>query len=91
MRRLVGPDAEVEENKQPRSILYFPLCREMGVQAVDAMVRGRILELRWTKTVSEEKDEDENLKNAVGPRLVPTTPILGYAMRTVLKEWESQD
>ncbi|KZS96760.1 hypothetical protein SISNIDRAFT_547505 [Sistotremastrum niveocremeum HHB9708] len=90
MRRLVGSDAEKEGGKRPRSIPYFPLCRELGVEAVDAMVRGRILELRWTRTVSEEKDEDENLRIAVGPRLVPTTPILGYAMRTVLKEWEKQ-
>ena len=36
------------------SLPYFLLCREIGVQAVDDLVRGRILELRWTETVTQE-------------------------------------
>ncbi|KAH8101751.1 hypothetical protein BXZ70DRAFT_931783 [Cristinia sonorae] len=37
-----------------RALSYFMLCREMGVQAVDGMVRGRILDLRWTDPISRE-------------------------------------
>lgn len=37
-----------------RALSYFLLCREMGVQAVDGMVRGRILDLRWTDPISRE-------------------------------------
>ena len=33
---------------------YFALCREIGVRAVDGMVKGRVLDLRWTKTVTNE-------------------------------------
>jgi len=52
------------------------------------MVRGRLLELRWSKTVTEEGGgeggrEEEN----VGPQLVPTTPIIAYAMKEVLREY----
>lgn len=35
-------------------ISYFPLCREMGITAVDAMVRGRVLDLQWTDPVSRD-------------------------------------
>lgn len=79
---------------------YFELCREIGAANVDEMVRGRVLELRWTPTVTPEghnlgegkevqegKSEKEG-KN-LGPVLLPTTPILGYAMRAVLREWRS--
>ena len=38
----------------PWELLYFPLCRQLGADIVDAMVRGRILELRWTPTVTVE-------------------------------------
>lgn len=31
---------------------YFHLCRELGVRAVDGMVKGRVLDLRWTESVS---------------------------------------
>lgn len=31
---------------------YFHLCRELGVRAVDGMVKGRVLDLRWTECVS---------------------------------------
>uniref|UniRef100_A0A8H7XTK5 AAA+ ATPase domain-containing protein n=1 Tax=Psilocybe cubensis TaxID=181762 RepID=A0A8H7XTK5_PSICU len=33
---------------------YFHLCRELGVRAVDGMVRARVLDLRWTETVTRE-------------------------------------
>jgi hypothetical protein len=33
---------------------YFLLCREMGVRAVDGMIRGKVLDLRWTETVTRE-------------------------------------
>ncbi|EIN14466.1 hypothetical protein PUNSTDRAFT_96359, partial [Punctularia strigosozonata HHB-11173 SS5] len=49
MSRLARADKEVE-----LWIGYFGLCREMGVRAVDGMVKGRILELRWTDTVTRE-------------------------------------
>lgn len=69
---------------------------------MDEMVRGRILELRWSPTVTDEtraikEAEKKETRNNdlvgdkegedVGPVLLPTTPILGYAMRVVLKEW----
>ncbi|OSC99671.1 hypothetical protein PYCCODRAFT_1446641 [Trametes coccinea BRFM310] len=46
MNRLAQPGA--------RSLPYFLLCREMGARAVDGMVKGRILDLRWTEPVSRE-------------------------------------
>lgn len=33
---------------------YFALCRELGAGEVDGFVRGRILELRWSETITEE-------------------------------------
>ena len=33
----------------------------------------------------EEEDEDEEI---VGPKLVPTTPIVRFAMREVVQEYE---
>ncbi|KAI0822418.1 hypothetical protein BC628DRAFT_1316714 [Trametes gibbosa] len=46
MNRLAQPGA--------RSLPYFLLCRELGARAVDGMVRGRVLDLRWTEPVSRE-------------------------------------
>lgn len=46
MSRLTQPDAQY--------LPYFLLCRELGVRAVDGMVKGRVLDLRWTETVSRE-------------------------------------
>lgn len=74
-------------------LAYFPLCRELGARAVDGMVRGRVLELRWSKTVTPEGDErDEKQRDRqsggnVGPIVVPTTPVVRYAMRQVLREY----
>ena len=39
------------EDGPPRALPYFLLCREIGVKAVDGMVRGRVLDLRWTDVV----------------------------------------
>lgn len=112
---------------------YFLLCREMGVRAVDGMVKGRILDLRWTDPVKANDDEDwvdisdrtpraagqsgtaigttedhesdmaaiseggagftqpeeeEEIEEVVGPKLVPTTSIMRFAMREVVEEYE---
>ena len=136
---------------------YFLLCREMGVRAVDAMVKGRVLGLRWTEPVTKEGietrirsgigainppgyregnfggessgtavdladppntpgappvaipgaeddeemiavpeheigvpyyDEEEELLEVVGPKLVPITPIMRCAMKEVVQEYE---
>lgn len=164
MDRLVQPGA--------RALSYFHLCREMGARAVDGMVRGRILDLRWTDPVSREgwdprvlsmrpresmrrpesvrpesgvrqresmharrghaagssgtmvndvtiverqpledgemtalTDEEflreeqrvfelraqEEEEEIVGPKLVPTTPIMRYAMREVVQEYYDDD
>lgn len=52
MSRLTQPDVA--------SLPYFLLCRELGVRAVDGMVRGRVLDLRWTETVTKESGEMRN-------------------------------
>ncbi|BGP43050.1 hypothetical protein JCM10449v2_007065 [Rhodotorula kratochvilovae] len=73
---------------------YFPLCRELGARAVDGMVRGRLLELRWSAAVTEEGETDGELgrkrKKVVGPVVLPTTPVVRYAMGRVLKEYEDE-
>lgn len=141
MRRLVTPLPSVNGHERAgRSrheyIPYFPLCRELGVHAVDDMVRARILELRWMDTVTPEWETDdanihitpaseENASDGhaaassssppawhtqlqvqdsvlgsesgravsgadAGPKLVPLTPIVRFAMREVLKEYEME-
>ncbi|KAG6841055.1 hypothetical protein C0991_002266 [Blastosporella zonata] len=131
MSRLTQPDTGY--------IPYFLLCRELGVRAVDGMVKGRLLDLRWTVTVTKEDGEEvrarsgvtsaagipnypppsidavaadmmpqvseegmvpvsehelgqrdiyEEVLEVVGPKLVPTTPIMRYAMRDVVQEYE---
>lgn len=126
---------------------YFLLCREIGVRAVDGMVKGRVLDLHWTDpvgfkdtsdqptirepaspvpmttrmmsnnsyiggasgTVGVESSEDGEMvmvnpinlstrdlgqidegdeQEIVGPRLVPVTPIMRFAMREVVQEYE---
>ncbi|KAF8639207.1 hypothetical protein AX17_001693 [Amanita inopinata Kibby_2008] len=135
---------------------YFLLCREMGVRAVDAMVKGRVLGLRWTEPITKEGvetrirsgvsinppgyregdfaaqssgtavdlgvpgipvnmsagiaiedpddeemiavpeheiggafyDDEDELLEVVGPKLVPITPIMRYAMKEVVQEYE---
>jgi hypothetical protein len=51
-----------------RYLPYFILCRELGVRAIDGMVKGRILELRWTDAVTKEHVEVDEPRY----RLVPT-------------------
>lgn len=122
MSRLTQPDVTF--------LSYFLLCREIGVRAVDGMVKGRVLDLRWTEPVSkegnsvrrvsrpiatiprtmvdplapvamvpeeqilpvdeDEDDEDDQDDLVVGPKLVPATPIMRYAMREVVQEYEDE-
>ncbi|KAF8842845.1 hypothetical protein BDN67DRAFT_965290 [Paxillus ammoniavirescens] len=124
---------------------YFLLCRELGVRAVDGMIKGRVLNLHWTEaigkeveipvisapvspvpmttrvlsnnsyaggasgTVGVESSEDGDMvmvhpvnlstrdlgqidegdeQEIVGPKLTPLTPIMRYAMREVVQEYE---
>ncbi|KAF8208189.1 hypothetical protein K438DRAFT_1813576 [Mycena galopus ATCC 62051] len=124
MGRLAQPNVQY--------ISYFPLCRELGVRAVDGMIKGRVLDLRWTEPVTDEyglEHESTHMRGAgssgtavaqeqdpvsptnsessdmvpvserelgrgdyvevVGCKLVPT-PIMKYAMREVIEEYEDQ-
>lgn len=73
-------------------LAYFPLCRELGARAVDGLVRARILELRWCATITEEGNTKAGVprrkSEAIGPVLVPATPVLRFAMAQVLTEYE---
>ncbi|KAK0474960.1 hypothetical protein IW261DRAFT_1649065 [Armillaria novae-zelandiae] len=145
MSRLAAPGAT--------SLSYFMLCRELGVRAVDGMVKGRVLDLRWTEPVTNENSDgritrpvstvaahglglglghgqdrsgtvvdvpigafagtaasteegdmvaiseqerdylasrywDAGPPEVVGPVLVPTTPIMRFAMSEVVAEYE---
>lgn len=74
--------------KAPHSIPYFDLCRAIGTGEVDAMIRTRILDLRWTKTISPEDHwlEREWSRDGVErPILLPMTRILRRAMEIVLE------
>ncbi|KAI0057301.1 hypothetical protein BV25DRAFT_1892878 [Artomyces pyxidatus] len=129
-----------------RALPYFMLCREFGVRAVDGMVRGRILDLRWMEPVTKEGVEGGELttpstrfdpsggasrrvsigvhlgasssgtafmsgdsvdldgeafeveerevgvlpdeEEIFGPKVMPATPIMRYAMREVVAEYE---
>lgn len=87
--------SQSDENLPLSHLQYFPLCRELGARSVDGMVRGRILELRWSKTVTPEGDGGERPRGAEsrgvhGPVLVPTTPVVRRAMREVLQEYEEE-
>lgn len=39
---------------------YFRLSRDVGIRAVDHLVRNRILDLRWTPPVSSDDNDDNN-------------------------------
>lgn len=124
---------------------YFLLCREIGVRAVDGMIKGKVLDLRWTEpvgreveipvisapvspvpmthrvlsnnsyvggasgTVGVESSEDGDMvmvnpvnlstrdlgqieegdeHEVIGPKLTPLTPIMRFAMREVVQEYE---
>ncbi|KII91712.1 hypothetical protein PLICRDRAFT_104574 [Plicaturopsis crispa FD-325 SS-3] len=122
MSRLAQPDV--------KQLPYFLLCREMGVRAMDGMVKGRVLDLRWTDAVTKEDsdpptrlrthhpdhgssgtavdgagsddeeivpisdreayghDDEDDVDDILGPKLVPISPIMRYAMREVVQEYE---
>jgi hypothetical protein len=78
---------------------YFMLCREMGVDAVNSMVRARVLDLRWTDPITDERmasEEEggnpyESILEVVGPKLVPVSGIMRVAMRVCVAEYEDSD
>lgn len=83
MRKMIEP---------PYSMPYFTLCREIGTEKVDSMIKTRILELRWTKTVTPEEDWIERVWSEDGverPIVLPMTRIIRKAMEVVLKERDS--
>lgn len=80
MRHLVKP---------PYSLPYFQLCREIGTPQVDAMIKTRVLDLRWTKTLTPEQDWVERVWSKDGverPIVLPMTRIVRRAMEVCLKE-----
>ncbi|CCG83165.1 protein of unknown function [Taphrina deformans PYCC 5710] len=80
MRKLVEP---------PYSLPYFDLCRKIGTHQADAMIKTRILDLRWTKTVSPEQEWIERIWSEDGverPIVLPMTRIVRRAMEVVLRE-----
>lgn len=73
------------------AISYFELCRAYGMNAVNDMVRGRLLELRWSDPITTEggvRASSVVSNDDPGPKLLPTTPIVAYAMRRVLHDYE---
>jgi hypothetical protein len=93
VRDLLKVMSRLEPGKQ-EALPYFKLCRELGAQAVDGMVRGRILELRWSSTVTEEGESKNTLEpekdKIIGPVVVPTTPVIKFAMGKALEEWKDE-
>lgn len=98
-----GAAAAVTEDPPVTHLQYFPLCRELGARSVDGMVRGRILELRWSRTVTPENEDARfagaggggkatgaESRGVLGPVVVPTTPVVRRAMREVLEEYEEE-
>lgn len=80
MRHLVKP---------PYSLPYFQLCREIGTAQADAMIKTRVLELRWTKTISPEQAWVERVWSKDGverPIVLPMTRIVRRAMEVCLRE-----
>ena len=75
--------------KSPYSLPYFSLCRQIGTQQVDSMIKTRILELRWTRTIVPEEEGVERVWSRDGierPIVLPMTRIIRKAMEVVLKE-----
>lgn len=75
--------------QSPYSLPYFQLCREIGTDEVDSMIKTRILELRWTKSVAPEDTAAEHIWSQDGimrPVVLPMTRIVRRAMEVVLKE-----
>ena len=71
---------------------YFHLCRELGVRAVDGMVKGRVLDLRWTETVTREVGEEMRVRSAAMPIPIPSpTPIPAGTTPTVTPPLQTRD
>ena len=76
--------------KEPYSLPYFKLCRDIGTAQVDSMIKTRILELRWIRSVTDEHDgSPEHIWSQDGierPIVMPMTKIIRKAMNIILKE-----
>ncbi|KAH9813930.1 hypothetical protein DFH28DRAFT_328430 [Melampsora americana] len=70
-----------------RTIPYFELCRRIGVGAVDEMIRGRILDLRWTRCVNPDLGDHPGERSEVMPAVLPTSPVMRCAMKKVIDEY----
>lgn len=104
MKRLSSSSSSINSSlstdEDYKSIPYFPLCRELGVHQVDSLIRAKVIELRWSPTITREGDDEtevvggkndekeEEGEGRFGPVLVPTTRVVGYAMGIVVKELE---
>ena len=80
MSRLAAPDTHY--------LPYFHLCRELGVRAVDGMVKGRVLDLRWTETVTREFGEEMRMRSAA---IATPTPIPSGTAPTVTTPLQPRD
>jgi len=75
--------------RPPYSVPYFQLCRDIGTEQVDSMIRTRILELRWTGTVMPEEEAFERVWSNDGierPIVLPMTRVIRKAMEVILRE-----
>ncbi|KAK4613313.1 hypothetical protein CLAFUW4_09443 [Fulvia fulva] len=76
--------------KEPYSLPYFKLCRDIGTAQVDSMIKTRILELRWIRSVTDEHEgSPEHVWSKDGverPVVMPMTKIIRKAMEVILKE-----
>jgi hypothetical protein len=73
----------------PYSAPYFTLCRQIGTPQLDSMIQARILEVRWTRTVTPEEGWVERLWSEDGverPVVLPMTRMIRKAMEVVLGE-----
>ena len=81
MSRLAAPETHY--------LPYFHLCRELGVRAVDGMVKGRVLDLRWTETVTREVAEEVRVRSAATP--TPTSIPAGTAPAVTTTPLQARD
>lgn len=73
----------------PYSAPYFTLCRQIGTPQLDSMIQARILEVRWTRTVTPEEGWVERLWSEDGverPVVLPMTRMIRRAMEVILGE-----
>ena len=69
--------------------IYFELCDKLGSDAIDSIIRTRIIELRWSRTITTEGVPRDNPSESIEvekPKLVAMTPVLLKAMNVVLVE-----